>query len=48
MIGSAKIVLLSMMALGDVWFEFFSEIKFFIPFHVFFRALIFSRKNLGK
>ena len=43
--GSPKVALLSMIALGDVWFELFSEIMFFILFHVFFRYLMFVRKN---
>ena len=47
-IGSVKVALFSMMALGDVWFEVFSEIMFFVPFQVFFRSLIFSRKHLVK
>ena len=45
-IGFAKVELLSMMA-SDVWFQRFSEM-FFIPFQVFFKSVICSRKNLLK
>ena len=41
-IGYVKVALLLMIASGDAWFEFFSEIMLFIPFHVFSRSLIFS------
>ena len=43
-----KLTLLSMMEWGDVWSELFSEVMFFIPFHVFSRSLIFSWKKLVK
>ena len=46
-IGSVKVALLSVMALGDVWFELFSEIMLFIPFHVFFRSLILKFSKIG-
>ena len=45
-IGFAKVELLSMMA-SDVWLQRFSEM-FFIPFQVFFKSVICSRKNLVK
>ena len=35
-IGSVKVALLSVMALGDIWFEVSVEVLFFIPFHLFF------------
>ena len=46
-IGPAKVVLLLVMVLGDVWLELFIEIIFFIPFHLFFRSLIiFWKKHI--
>ena len=45
-IGYVKVALLLMIALGDAWFKFFSEIMLFILFHVFSRSLIFSWKNV--
>ena len=45
-IGSAKVVLLLVMVLGDVWLELFIEI--IIPFHLFFRSLIIFWKKLIK
>ena len=47
-IGSVAVALLSIMALGNVWFKVFSEIMFSDPFQVFFRSLIFYRKKLVK
>ena len=33
---------------GKIWLELFEDIIFFIPFHVFFRSLMFSWKDLVK
>ena len=40
--GLMIVSLLTVIAVGKMWLELFEVITFFIPFHIFFRSLIFS------
>ena len=40
--GLMIVSLLTVIAVGKKWLELFEVITFFIPFHIFFRSLIFS------
>ena len=40
--GSVIVSLLTVIAVGKIWLKLFEDIIFFIPFHIFFRSLMFS------
>ena len=46
--GLMIVSLLTVIEIGKTWLELFGDIIFFIPFHIIFRPLIFSSKNLAK